>query len=30
MYNNFVEFETLMQHAKFQDTRPFGSGEGDF
>ena len=27
IYINFVELETLMQHAKFQDPRPFGSGE---
>ena len=27
MYINFVEFESLTLHAKFQDHRTFGSGE---
>ena len=27
IYLNFIELETLMLHAKFQDSRPFGSGE---
>ena len=28
MYINFVELESLMLHAKFQDHRTSGSGEG--
>ena len=30
VYINFVELESLMQHAKFQDHRTSGSGEEDF
>ena len=30
MYINFVELESLMPHAKFQDHRTSGSGEEDF
>ena len=30
MYTNFVELESLMLHAKFQDNRTSGSGEEDF
>ena len=30
IYTNFVELESPMLHAKFQDHRPSGSGEEDF
>ena len=30
MFIKFVELESLMQHAKFQDHRTSGSGEEDF
>ena len=30
IYINFVEFFSLMLHAKFQNHRPSGSGEEDF
>ena len=30
IYINFVEFLSLMLHAKFQNHRPSGSGEEDF
>ena len=30
IYINFVELESPMQHAKFQDNRTSGSGEEDF
>ena len=30
IYINFVELESPMQHAKFQDHRTSGSGEEDF
>ena len=30
IYIIFVELETLMRYAKFQDYRPFGSGEEYF
>ena len=30
IYIIFVQLETLMLHAMFQDLRPFGSGEDDF
>ena len=30
MYINFVELESPMVHAKFQDHRTSGSGEEDF
>ena len=30
IYTIFVELETQMLHAKFQDPRPFGSGEEKF
>ena len=30
IYINFVEVESLMLHAKFQDHRTSGSGEEDF
>ena len=30
MYTNFVELESHMLHAKFQDHRTSGSGEEDF
>ena len=30
MYINFVELESPMLHAKFQDHRTSGSGEEDF
>ena len=30
IYIYFVELETLMLHAKFQDPRSFGSEEEDF
>ena len=29
-YINFVEIESPMIHAKFQDHKTFGSGEDDF
>ena len=30
IYMNFVEFESPMLHAKFQDHRTSGSGDEDF
>ena len=30
IYINFVELESLMLHAKFQDHKTSGSGEEDF
>ena len=30
IYINFVELLPLMLHARFQNHRPFGSGEEDF
>ena len=30
IYTNFVELHCLMLHDKFQNHRPFGSGEEDF
>ena len=30
IYTNFVELESPMLHAKFQDHRTSGSGEEDF
>ena len=30
IYINFIELETQMLHAKFQDHRTVGSGEEDF
>ena len=30
IYINFVELLSLILHAKFQNHRPFGSGEDDF
>ena len=30
IYTNFVELESQMLHAKFQDNRTSGSGEEDF
>ena len=30
IYTNFVEIDSLMLHAKFQDHRTSGSGEEDF
>ena len=30
IYINFVEPHCLMLHVKFQNHRPFGSGEEDF
>ena len=30
IYKNFVELESPMLHAKFQDHRTSGSGEEDF
>ena len=30
IYTNFVELGSPILHAKFQDHRIFGSGEGDF
>ena len=30
IYINFLELESPMPHAKFQDHRTFGSGEEDF
>ena len=30
IYTNFVELHCLILHAKFQNHRPFGSGEDDF
>ena len=30
IYIHIVDLESLMLHTKFQDLKPFGSGEEDF